>query len=753
MGPGRPKSTPFSTPREAPEEEGQLTSEEIFGDLVDQNLDGEPRREVRKGPIRVKVREPGPDNPQAGDVLPADVAALLDAFSGPGEAASRPETSKGTGDAFVDSIAPPGQAGAEAEDLLDKLDLAPSEDAELSEPEIPLEEDPPAAPEGIDALLEGHEAAAPEDVHGLDQGWDPPEDELPSLAFPDELPSRGAPTLGGPLEDPPEDAIEALAPAEPDLPDLLEDLDDEGEDRSHDELQALADDLPSLPDPVDGDGSVLVEPPESPMGTARPARNQNLLEKSTGDATLSFDGLDALGFEPVDEEWPGAEPEAPRSEDKKPVTPPGRGAGTPVPKLPGRAAPGEVEDLLRGLGSGGEARPPLPPPKRAPEPQAEESLDLAALAETAIGADVRVEPVSREYGPYRLLEKIAVGGMAEVFRAKRAGVEGFEKVVAVKRILPHLSDNKEFVDMFINEAKMVAGLTHPNIVQIFDLGKIDKSYYIAMEYVHGKDLRSIQKRARDRELKIPLDISSLIVSKICLALESAHRKKDESGRPMRIVHRDVSPQNVLISYEGEVKLTDFGIAKAATKAPTTDSGALRGKLLYMSPEQAWGRPIDRRSDLFSLGIILYEFITEQKPFLGSSEVSILELVRECRIAPPRTINPRIPEKLETVVMKALAREPDERYQDASEMFRDLERALPEGKSAGGSELARFMEILFEPEQRSGPVVEDPPVLSGPLEMEFDAPTAENPPTKAAPRPDSRPDSMSIEKLLARFGIK
>jgi tRNA A-37 threonylcarbamoyl transferase component Bud32 len=268
-------------------------------------------------------------------------------------------------------------------------------------------------------------------------------------------------------------------------------------------------------------------------------------------------------------------------------------------------------------------------PKRAPEvgtavfqavvprPSTGNALDLAMVVEEALTGGPTPPPtlleppppspvrVGGSYGPYKLLSKLAVGGMAEVFRAKRAGVEGFEKVVAVKRILPHLSDNKEFVDMFIDEAKMVAGLTHPNIVQIFDLGKIDKSYYIAMEYVHGRDLRTILRRAKEKGLRLPLDLSVFIVAQVCSSLEFAHRKKDEQARPMMIVHRDVSPQNILISFEGDVKLTDFGIAKAATKATSTDVGALRGKLLYMSPEQAWGKAMDRRSDLFSLGIVFY----------------------------------------------------------------------------------------------------------------------------------------------------
>jgi serine/threonine protein kinase len=409
----------------------------------------------------------------------------------------------------------------------------------------------------------------------------------------------------------------------------------------------------------------------------------------------------------------------------------------------------------------------LRPPFLSSKPVSSGPIDLASLVEQALGSPLgkgarAEEPiVDGTYGPYRLMQKIAVGGMAEVFKAKRTGVEGFEKVVAVKRILPHLSDNKEFVDMFIDEAKMVAGLSHPNIVQISDLGKIEKSYYIAMEYVHGRDLRTILRRAKDRGLRLPLDLTVLIVSKVCSALEFAHRKKDERGRPMLIVHRDISPQNILISFEGEVKLTDFGIAKAATKARITDAGALRGKLLYMSPEQAWGKPMDRRSDLFSLGIVFYEMITDQKPFLGSSEMSILEMVRECRIAPPSDVNPRIPERLEKVVMTALDREPDHRYQDAVEMYRDLDRVLHERQPPTAVELTRFLELLFDEEERSDTRPEDqgeaPPARA--LEMEFGhddgaaGPDEGSSPAAAGPDPGGIKDPLSIQKLLKRFGIK
>jgi serine/threonine protein kinase len=434
--------------------------------------------------------------------------------------------------------------------------------------------------------------------------------------------------------------------------------------------------------------------------------------------------------------------------------------------------PEEVAALL-------EAFSPMAPAESAPpapvedvtaldSPSVDLAADLAAVAEEALGeppVEEPTRPAGRErswrdatYGPYELLDRVAVGGMAEVFKAKRSGVEGFEKIVAVKRILPHLSDNQEFVDMFVNEAKMVAGLTHPNIVQIFDLGRIETSYYIAMEYVHGRDLRTILKRAKDRGLRMPLDLALRIANLVSSALEYAHRKKDERGRPMEIVHRDVSPQNILISFEGDVKLTDFGIAKAATKASTTDRGALRGKLLYMSPEQAWGRPMDRRSDLFSLGLVLYETITDQKPFLGGgggNEMSVLETVRECRIGPPREVNPRIPDELDRLVVKALAKDPDERFQDAAEMGRGLERVLRERPAPSATELARFMELLFDREEREEAVPEDP-LLAEPssgdagrveLPMEIHSDEA----VEEASLPIT-PD-LSVDTLLKRFGIK
>ena len=399
-------------------------------------------------------------------------------------------------------------------------------------------------------------------------------------------------------------------------------------------------------------------------------------------------------------------------------------------------------------------------------PRTPDGLDLAAVAEEAIAPEAPKERREKSswrddvYGPYQLIDRIAVGGMAEVFKAKRSGVAGFEKILAVKRILPHLSDNEEFVNMFVEEAKMVAGLAHPNIAQIFDLGKIEESYFIAMEYVHGRDLRTILKRAKEKDLRLPLDLSLRIASALCAALEFAHRKKDERGRAMEIVHRDVSPQNILISFEGDVKLTDFGIAKAATKASSTDKGALRGKLLYMSPEQAWGKALDRRSDLFSLGLVLYEMVTDQKPFLlggDGSEMTILEKVRRCEIPPARGQNPKMPESVDRLVMKALARDPDERYQDAAEMSRAVERVIRERQPLSAGELKRFMELLFDRDEREEAIPEDlvpdSPAWTTGGAAESAQDEGASAPTKKTPS-DTRPDAeLSVDALLRRFGIK
>jgi serine/threonine protein kinase len=299
------------------------------------------------------------------------------------------------------------------------------------------------------------------------------------------------------------------------------------------------------------------------------------------------------------------------------------------------------------------------------------------------------------FGKYYLLERINVGGMAEVFRAKAFGVEGFERLVAVKRILPNIAEDKEFIRMFIEEAKLAVQLNHANIAQIFDLGVVDGAYYIALEHVHGRDLRAMFDRCRQIGDPMPVAQACFIIMKLCEGLDYAHNKRDQSGREMHLVHRDVSPQNVLVSFEGEVKVIDFGIAKAANKGNKTQAGILKGKFGYMSPEQVRGIPIDRRSDVFSCGIVLYELLTGERLFVGESDFSTLEKVRNVEILPPSTYNRRIPDELERIVLKALAKDPEDRYQNAIDLHDELQAFVyTAGEFYSRKDLAGWMKKIF-----------------------------------------------------------
>ncbi|MGE5183980.1 MAG: protein kinase domain-containing protein [Acidobacteriota bacterium] len=299
------------------------------------------------------------------------------------------------------------------------------------------------------------------------------------------------------------------------------------------------------------------------------------------------------------------------------------------------------------------------------------------------------------FGKYYLLERINVGGMAEVFRAKAFGVEGFERLVAVKRILANIAEDKEFIRMFIDEAKLAVQLNHANIAQIFDLGVVDGAYYIALEHVHGRDLRAMFDRCRQLGEPMPVSQACFVVMKVCEGLDYAHNKRDASGRELHLVHRDVSPQNILVSFEGEVKLIDFGIAKAAGKGSKTQAGILKGKFGYMSPEQVRGIPIDRRSDVFSCGIVLYELLTGERLFVGESDFSTLEKVRNVEILPPSTYNRRIPDELERIVLKALAKDPEDRYQNAIDLHDELQAFVyTAGEFYSRKDLAGWMKKTF-----------------------------------------------------------
>ena len=285
------------------------------------------------------------------------------------------------------------------------------------------------------------------------------------------------------------------------------------------------------------------------------------------------------------------------------------------------------------------------------------------------------EPLS--FGKYLLLERIAVGGMAEVFKAKSFGVEGFEKFLAIKRILPSLGDDEEFIKMFIDEAKIVGQLVHPNIGQIFELGEVDGAHFIAMEYVRGRDLLQIRERYRRLSRPMPIAMICFIMSNVLDGLHYAHTKTALDGSPLSIIHRDCSPQNVLVSYEGEVRLIDFGIAKAASSSQQTNGGILKGKFGYMSPEQVSGEPLDHRSDLFALGAVLYELLVGRSLFQGDSDFATLENVREARVDAPSTIRGDVSKTLEDIVLRALQKNPNDRYQTAEAMKDDLQSILRE----------------------------------------------------------------------------
>jgi len=261
--------------------------------------------------------------------------------------------------------------------------------------------------------------------------------------------------------------------------------------------------------------------------------------------------------------------------------------------------------------------------------------------------------------------------MAEVFKAKAFGVEGFEKIIAIKKILPSMAEDADFIQMFIDEAKICSQLNHANVCQVFELGKIDDSHFIAMEFIWGKDLLQMQNRFRRLRKQMSLQQAAFVASKICEGLDYAHRKKDANGKPLNIIHRDVSPQNVIVSYDGECKVIDFGIAKAASRSSKTQAGVLKGKFGYMSPEQIAGKTLDRRADIFAIATILYELLTLERLFLGESDFATLEKVRNVAVPPPSQVRKDVPPELDRIIMKGLAKEVDDRYQWASEMQDDL----------------------------------------------------------------------------------
>jgi serine/threonine protein kinase len=304
------------------------------------------------------------------------------------------------------------------------------------------------------------------------------------------------------------------------------------------------------------------------------------------------------------------------------------------------------------------------------------------------------------FGKYLLLDRIAVGGMAEVFGAKAFGVEGFERIVAIKRILPNMVEDDEFIAMFIDEARIASLLNHANIATIYELGRHDEAYFIAMEYVSGRDIRLLIDKFKKRGQTVPFPMAAYILARMAEGLDYAHTRRDQHGQPLGIIHRDISPQNVLVSYDGDVKIIDFGIAKVSSRHQKTEAGILKGKFAYMSPEQVRGQSIDHRADLYSAGVMLYEMVTGTKLFSGESDFSTLEKVRAGTVRRPSEVNAKIPAELEKILLKALATDRDDRYQTGAELHDDLMRYVFSEKDVfSGKNLASFMKDAFAEEFR------------------------------------------------------
>jgi serine/threonine protein kinase len=309
------------------------------------------------------------------------------------------------------------------------------------------------------------------------------------------------------------------------------------------------------------------------------------------------------------------------------------------------------------------------------------------------------QPTQR-FGKYLLVERLGRGGMAEVWKAKILGPAGFQRTVVVKRILPHLAEDPHFVQMFVSEARLSARLSHANIVHVYELGDVDGEYFICMEYVRGRDLVSVMRAHLMRSVPPP-GLGAFVVREVCRALAYAHALTDDDGRPLGLIHRDVSPSNVMLAFDGSVKLLDFGIAKALNEASEnkTQTGTLKGKFGYMSPEQVEGKEIDQKTDLFAAGIVMHEVLTGRRLFKGQTDIQTIAMVREANVQPPSAFNPQVPPELDRIVMRALARKMEDRYQRCDELAYDLDSVVHSMKW-GTERVAGMLKELF-PDEPSG----------------------------------------------------
>jgi serine/threonine-protein kinase len=310
----------------------------------------------------------------------------------------------------------------------------------------------------------------------------------------------------------------------------------------------------------------------------------------------------------------------------------------------------------------------------------------------AIGREL---PAGAQIGRYTVVRRLARGGMAEVYLARERGPVGVERLVALKVILPQMADESRFLSMFKTETRVAATLDHPNIAQVREAGEVGGEPYLAMEYVHGRTVQSLLRTASERRLSIPLGCALALVIGACAGLHYAHERRDLSGRPLGIVHRDVSPSNLMLRHDGAIKLVDFGIAKAASQTSATATGFFKGKTGYMSPEQCADEPLDRRSDVFNLGIMLYELTTDRRAFFGDNPVAVINKIANGRFTPPTRVVAGYPPELEAIVLRAMASEADDRYPTAEALQLDLEAFVRAHKlDVSSAALAALMRAAF-----------------------------------------------------------
>ncbi len=365
-------------------------------------------------------------------------------------------------------------------------------------------------------------------------------------------------------------------------------------------------------------------------------------------------------------------------------------------------------------------------------------------------------PIQR-YGKYYLVSKLAEGGMAEIFLAKQVGVEGFEKNVVVKRMLAHLSGAGDFVSMFLDEARLASALSHPNVVQVLDLGFEEGCYFIAMEYLAGEDFSAVIRSAAKQRTYVPLNIALKVLADAAHGLDYADTFTDSKGQPLNVVHRDVSPSNIFVAYSGQVKVLDFGIAKAESRVTNTTAGVVKGKYQYMSPEQAQSLPVDKRSDVYSLGVCMYEAMCNARPFARDTDLAILNAVLKNEYRPPRQLRPDLPVELEQILVKALAPSADDRFQSAGEFAGAIESYLRASTSVtSGTAITQYMTSFFGPERVASKTridsLEEMTAKGVTLPpMEKRSPSNPSGPSVVVPSPTSVSQNISIEESTNAIG--